>query len=71
MAAAGELLISGILDGYLFTNSAAACLKSADVGSVFDVSEVHIASVFRVDCEDDGSMYLRNVGNTTHISELN
>jgi hypothetical protein len=53
MAAAGQLLISGILDGYLFTTSAS--LKSADVSSVTDVSEVNVASVLRVHCEYGGS----------------
>jgi hypothetical protein len=34
-----------------------------DTSDVADVSEVHVASIFRVDPPDEGSMYLRNVGN--------
>jgi hypothetical protein len=32
-----------------------------------DVSEVHVASIFRVDPADEGIMHLRNVANITHI----
>jgi hypothetical protein len=38
-----------------------------DVGDVADISEVHTASIFRIDLEDGGNTYLRNVGNISHI----
>jgi hypothetical protein len=37
------------------------------VKNVADTSGVRAASVFRVHPKNAGSMYLRNIGNTTHI----
>lgn len=41
-------------------------LHSAVVSDVADVSEVHAASVFRIDPKDGGSIYLRKVGSFSH-----
>jgi hypothetical protein len=37
-----------------------------DVSHVANVSEVYVASTFRVDPEDGGSMYLQNISNIIH-----
>jgi hypothetical protein len=41
-----------------------------NVGGVGKVSEVHADSVFTVDSEDGGSMYLRKVGNIVHCPHV-
>jgi hypothetical protein len=50
-----------------------SCCTLKDVDNIADASEVHTASVFRVDfnLEDGGTKYLRSVDNLPHIHTVN